>query len=649
MSRAQTILAGPPGSYCAAASPAPTGCPPGTANPTALATSSDGCRTCPPGTACPSFAVEPTPCAKGTYASMPGLGTCSICPAGTFQDGVGGLNCRICTAGHYCAQGSAAESSCPAGSYSDSTGLTSADQCIACPVGYFCAAASERAQPCRAGSVGTAVRLTEAASCTPCPFSFSSQEGSSECDSCQASYYSLNVTAVGSNGTRIECKACLVDAHCPVGTSLGSVQLNRGRWRLSGLARQTYSCRQHTDKDGTIVTPCRGNATAGEDGNGYCEAGHYGPRCVLCRDHDGARRYLSDSSNQCKNCPDVGSAVLIAFVVIAAVLLLVAAALLWLSRSPARFARRARMTYDWLRFRVAGVAIMPKLKILIAFYQSVVVIPEVYNVVLPDRFTNWLSFISWIQLQWTEFIVPGNCLSGGFIGRLLLRGLTPIGVLLVLPVVRPVLSLCQRRRAKQPEMDTPIERPMGPMGPMGSSFALAILGALPLMLFFMYCFITSIARGIFAAWSCEEFVADSTQTPAETRSFLRDDLRVECWRTREHEQIRSLAVFFVMLWPVAVPLTFLALVLPIRRALVERQATRLVRATFFLHREYEVSKQGPTAGMLRVCAQAIARAGAAPPHPPHVCVSCPHVCDRSCVCGCQRLDASAPLPSRNEA
>ena len=53
------------------------------------------------------------------------------------------------------------------------------------------------------------------------------------------------------------------------------------------------------------------------------------------------------------------------------------------------------------------------------------------------------------------------------------------------------------------------------------------------------------------------------------------------------DQIAQLAYGFMLLWPIGMPLLYLSVLLPNRKALRQRRRTPMVKATAFLHREYK--------------------------------------------------------------
>lgn len=216
-----------------------------------------------------------------------------------------------------------------------------------------------------------------------------------------------------------------------------------------------------------------------------------------------------------------------------------------------------------------------------------------------------------MSFDWSEFVVPGECLPGGFAVRVVLRGVVPLAVMLAaVPLTLLKAAVMHVARCQ----------------PGWPPFYRALLSTLPLVLFIAFCFCASVSAGLFAAWSC---VAYEVGTPRDAatpnlRSFLRADLSVECIDTdgtppptearalprglhappplrpqpalslmvsaslrggaANYTEIQLKSWIFIVVWPIGVPLLFLLVLLPSRKAIMQKRSTRLVRATAILHR-----------------------------------------------------------------
>ena len=113
---------------------------------------------------------------------------------------------------------------------------------------------------------------------------------------------------------------------------------------------------------------------------------------------------------------------------------------------------------------------------------------------------------------------------------------------------------------------------------------------LELTLVALFFLVPSVAEDIFASFACESFGyddANATNTAAfdaSERYFLRADFSIRCsygsYSDPQYETIRTLALIFVALWPVGVPVLFLAVV----HASQHHDVRRI--ASGFLTREY---------------------------------------------------------------
>ena len=81
----------------------------------------------------------------------------------------------------------------------------------------------------------------------------------------------------------------------------------------------------------------------------------------------------------------------------------------------------------------------------------------------------------------------------------------------------------------------------------------------------------------FQAFSCEEF---------DDGSFLRADFAVECF-TPEHTQVRTLASFGILLYPIGISLLYAVLFRKANRAILDEKPTALSKSLGFLTLDYE--------------------------------------------------------------
>ena len=574
-----TPLQCPAGTYCGEGSPAPSNCPAGTVGRKSGLTSVDDCETCDVGTSCAAGSSEETPCAKGTSGGTAGAGKCDPCPSGSYQDKLGQLICNSCTPGSYCPEGilgvgSAAPTPCPSGHYNGSYAVQSEEDCGMCPRGTYCPTGASEPLKCPAGTEGLNGGLRSIEMCSDCAQFKTGPAGSIACPWCIAGYF-----ADGFDETTSElvCTPCLEPGgQCSIDSNISSVNIEHGWWRLSNNAREVSQCVvRGSTENGTEVTACLGGRDGGEDGEGYCIDGHSGPRCQVCEqpsDGFATRNYFDEDSGVCTSCPELSMSVGVPVALICAACALAALVALCFHRHRAA---RCVVALRRLYTKAQGLQLVPRFKLLIAFYQIVSAVPDVYGVEMPTFYKDTMDMFHYADFELSKYVLPGQCIK--FRERLLLRGFAPLLLLGMMPFGFTLLecgrcftAMCYGGSKK------------------GFSVKQVFLATLPAVLFVSFCLCPGVSAGIFSAWGCEIFDLD---TDANTeRSFLREDLSIVCWsagvQTAEHSELIGLAMLLVMIWPVGMPLAYFLLLFPSRKSILKKRTTHLTRATSFLHREY---------------------------------------------------------------
>ena len=347
------------------------------------------------------------------------------------------------------------------------------------------------------------------------------------------------------NSTELRCDTCLSGAHCEANATLADVHVLPRHWRLSARSHVISVCREGSSG----LSACAGGQSADHEGEGYCERGHYGPLCEVCVN---SSQYFNKEIAHCIDCPVAAETAGWSGAIIGGTGLVLV--ITWLVFRKYRSSALALVRRFVIK-PAATMALMPKLKLLISFYGMVSALPTVYNVQLPSQYYEWMGFLDFLELDWSHLMIPGQCLPGGFVERLFLRGLGPLvfvlAVFLLCAVAAPVLRCFKHdRRAHVGEKKASIRKAHTHV------LTQSLLDALPYVLFVCFCICASTASSVFATWSCAEYEEDSTVEPVTTRSFLRSDPSVEC-NTDEWQVAANAALFFVFLWAVAMPLMFL--------------------------------------------------------------------------------------------
>ena len=181
--------------------------------------------------------------------------------------------------------------------------------------------------------------------------------------------------------TCVPCDTASVECVVP-GTTLATLTLLPNRWRLSNRTARTYKCTGHRSEE----TPCVG----GNSSAGYCGANLTGP---LCRSCESEYEYFDRSSGACLSCATTGlwtlvlpTLMLTALGVIAWLLLL-----LWRELQLWRAAEGAIGTLRQLSLTAARLGLGGKAKVLLAYWQIVLVMPQAFDVSLPVQYARILE------------------------------------------------------------------------------------------------------------------------------------------------------------------------------------------------------------------------------------------------------------------
>ena len=226
--------------------------------------------------------------------------------------------------------------------------------------------------------------------------------------------------------------------------------------------------------------------------------------------------------------------------------------------------------------RIRQLDLVPRCKLLFTFFQVASQITTVYNVQLTgsagELYQNSVAFLSWATIDWDGWLFPGQCIPVGFRFRLLLRALLPIVLLVAIPLC--VVAFFGYRRARG-------------LGTRGRWLRDALVVAAPFDLFVSFVLCPTVSKGIFDTWDCTKYELDGAT--GDVRTFLNEDLRVVCGgndHPEQYDKIKNIAYFFLLIWPIGMPLIGMLVLLPIRKALRQNRNSPMVQATAFLHREY---------------------------------------------------------------
>ena len=181
---------------------------------------------------------------------------------------------------------------------------------------------------------------------------------------------------------------------------------------------------------------------------------------------------------------------------------------------------------------------------------------------LPSGLSDWLSVLKPLSFDLGSFIFPDWKCAGGLTTRLAFSGLWPLVLMLAV-----ALALAARAAARK------------------GSIKKVWLRSLEAVVFVSFCALPSVTSSIFLAFQCQSFGLDDLM--GETKSYLTASLDIECSGSGAHQPIITLAVGFIVLWPLAMPLLYALLLYRCRHSIQNHKPSPLTRAIRFLWSDYE--------------------------------------------------------------
>ena len=308
------------------------------------------CMLCPAGSACAvAGSVEPVNCAPGSFTSEMGHSSCTGCEPGRNQRVRGQTGCGLC----------------PSQTFSSFTGAVECNNCLS--------------------------RL-------------SSYPGSIECGICDEGFFRRDART---KATPEACEPCFEKgARCLVDTTLETVVVLPGFWRLSNRSRVMTKC-----KGSAVEQRCIGGTDAGASGEGYCGERYTGPECLLCRGGRGLYR----KKGECVDCPEVGGKIaVLAGLAVAIAAAVVGFYLALFHRLGGRVAalQPVRRMVAWVHSYVMILGLPGKLKILFSFYGIITVLDTTYDATMPQSYTDAVdAVLGWAKTdQWfSSLVLPSEC------------------------------------------------------------------------------------------------------------------------------------------------------------------------------------------------------------------------------------------------
>jgi hypothetical protein len=157
-----------------------------------------------------------------------------------------------------------------------------------------------------------------------------------------------------------------------------SMKIAPGYWRVSNRSLDIRPCVNNPEA-------CEGGAVSGKLGIHYCKLHHRGPYCSLCVDD-----YYPDGDS-CRSCDDVSPSSGLYAIILLAVLVL---ALFILYKKSTRFRKLAS--------KLNSRSMIVKGKLVITFFQVVLLLPVVYLVAYPTSYMKFLSIFEALNINVVE-------------------------------------------------------------------------------------------------------------------------------------------------------------------------------------------------------------------------------------------------------
>ena len=193
--------------------------------------------------------------------------------------------------------------------------------------------------------------------------------------------------------------------------------------------------------------------------------------------------------------------------------------------------------------------------------QIVTRVGSVFKIAMPASVASLLNAFDVLNLSIDALGLPLSCLQlGSFFDQLLFLVLLPCVLGLLILACSMATEVLTKRQAASPKA--------------------RLLRTLPYLLYIQFFAFPLVSSRAFQAFDCEEF-DDGTR-------FLRADYSLACYGI-EHDRVVSLAWVAIALYPIGVPLLYLALLLSARKAILTEQPTELSRSLTFLHQDYALS------------------------------------------------------------
>ena len=468
------------------------------------------------------------------------------CPAGKLCSDAATVEPVDCPLASYCPEGSSAATRCLAGTVGNRAGLTEASECAPCYEGHWCSGGEAFA--CDEGSYLPPDTPQEDRTtpnvCRSCgPHGTTRGDGMASMSSCfcEAGFYD----AADGRGS-LQCTGCPIGANCSASAiSLSTLPLQRGYFRPSAASLDLRRC-----PDASVSAQLSG-CIGGPDPSGYCVSGLSGPFCRLCAEPRG-HYYEAATHGRPSSCRSCGEQLALTTLRNGTGLLFLAA----LAIGVLTMAYRRLAPASQRRMGHALAMAATPLKILVGFYLVATKVPSVYHASLPAPVVSVLrAFEVSISFGLSGVSTLLSCAGApGYGARL--------GFWALLPLVLTLVVLAATRMARRS----------------------LVQSALPVALRLLFLLYPTVTQVAFEAFSCYDL---GLEDEPRAERWLIVDVSVECG-SNTHRSLLLGAWLAIGAYSVGMLVTYAALLLRARHAIVTSQPTALSKALRFLHHEYSV-------------------------------------------------------------
>ncbi|GMH83362.1 hypothetical protein TrVE_jg6491 [Triparma verrucosa] len=393
-------------------------------------------------------------------------------------------------------------------------------ECLPCEPGHYSTIEeSFTCTQCLRGSY-----LENPTTCTMCstkvPNSLSTRNGAEGIDSCVCPRRTYFDASKGSSGACISCDGLRgVSCNLP-GQRLETLQIKPGFWRSSPTSTSIKRCYNNEACIGTVNASAHENSISDSSFNSteelisYCAEGYEGPYCDVCS------QGYSGSFGSCRKCKGGGGST--ANVVWTVILLVIAlAGLLFMGWTVQKFSKKSKKA-----LLIGG-------KLFISTVQILMAIPEVFEVVLPKNFLEFLSYFNIFNFGFIEIFDIGCSVNVNVHHLMLSATLIPLFMIL------PILAMWLYHYVSESNESS-----------FRSRQALK-MNTVSLLLSMSYFFLPGSSMSIFAIYPCDKLDDGS--------AWLKNDYSINCGDQRpddSHDFYKFYGYLMLCVYPIGIPLLY---------------------------------------------------------------------------------------------